>query len=276
MTLLPSLPSVGAPGQIATTKPWYAETCRYAGATQAAIYQIDLNPIAGSIANNNQYSLLINNVAVTLTYTASGGSAVQNLAAQLASLISRYGFYWAVIQSAGVLRLTSRTPGAQDPVALSNGLIGATLTTIQPALTPQPLTAGTLVWFLPPSLTEADGHRLVSTYDVASVAVGFNAVRDIAGIVVRPNSNYGSIDTVSGDYFDVLRQGTIWCRNYGSVALDRRVQVRSNNLVPTAILPGGAIGNGLDLSSLSLTVRDLAYDSYALPGEMVRLRIQLN
>jgi hypothetical protein len=277
MSLISTFPRTGLPGVIVNTKPHYAETViRSASSSSTKVITIDLNPIAGAILPNAQYSFVINGTAVTHTYQDTGGSAVQSLASQLAAVISRYGFFWGSIQATGVIRLTARLSGTDDQVVLGTGLTGATLTVVTPAVTPLPMTAGTLLFYDNSSPSSPDGSRSVSTYNLMSVVGGFNALRDVAGIVVRSESNYGQSDSVPGDYFEVLRQGIIWCRNYGTTPVNRTTQVRINNLAPSTVLPAGAFGTGLDISTASLTVRELAYTGYAIAGDMVPVRINLN
>lgn len=277
MTLLPSLPEYGLPGQIASTKPSYIETCRYLAVEQGQVYTLDLNPIAGSILPNNQYSLLINGSLATVTYQANGGSAVQSLASQIAGAISRYGYFWATIQSTGVIRLTNRTIGVSVPIVLSVGLIGATLTQTTPAVAGGDAIAGTLL-FLVTDNNQPDGHRLAASYDYTAAALGgsFSALRDCGGIVLRPLSNYTTIDSVPGDYLGLVRQGLIWVRNYGSTAVNRLSPVRIYTGAANPEIPYGSFGAGLDLSTVGFTARDIAWDSYTLPGDIGRIRINLN
>lgn len=277
MTLLPSLPEYGLPGQIASTKPHYTETYRYLTIEQGQVYTLDINPIAGSILPNNQYSLFINGSLITVTYQANGGSAVQSLASQIAGAISRFGYFWATIQSAGVIRLTNRTIGQSVPIVLSVGLIGAALTQTTPAVTGGDAIAGTLLFMLTDN-NQPDGHRLAASYDYASTILGgsFSALRDCGGIVLRPMSNYTTIDSVPGDYLGLVRQGLIWVRNYGTAAVSRLSPVRIYTGTANPAIPYGAFGTGLDLSTVGFTARDIAWDSYTLPGDIGRIRINLN
>ncbi len=271
MPILTSLTPQGLAGQVADTAPTLIETYRLATTSRPAIYELNLNPIAGAIQNQGQYTLGIDGQPITLTFRDGGGSLVQNLAAQLSSLVSQYGYYWAVIVSSGLIRLTARTPGVTQPITLGSGLTGATLTQTQTATVTEPPVPGCLLYFIADS-----GQDRVATFDIASTAIGFDASRDIAGVLVRTYDNYKTLDSSQGDVVQVLRQGHIWVRNYGNSTVTRQTVPLSNRTAGTPSLPCGAFGVGTSVHSTSLSWSNFMYARTANPGELTLLRVKLN
>lgn len=272
MPILTSLTPHGLPGQVADTAPTLIETYRLATTARPAIYELNLNPIAGSIQNLGQYTINIDGQPITLTFRDGGGSLVQNLAAQLSSLVSQYGYYWAVIVSSGLIRLTARTPGVTQPITLGTGLTGSTLTLTQSATVTEPPVPGSLLYFLAGN----DGQDYAATYDLASTSPGFDASRDIAGVLVRTYDNYKTLDSSQGDVVQILRQGHIWVKNYGTSQITRQTTPLSNRLAGTPTLPCGVFGVGDSTHSASLSWSNFMYARPANPGELTLLRVHLN
>jgi hypothetical protein len=127
------------------------------------------------------------------------------------------------------------------------------------------------LWFIKGS----NDQDQVTTYDVASAVPGFDADRDLAGVLVNSYLNYRVNDSTQFDVVEVLRSGHIWVRNYGTAKIDRTVAARFNPLPSTPTLPCGGLGLGTELSTIGLDHRFIAYSRSALPGEQVLLRVNL-
>jgi hypothetical protein len=268
--LLPSIPEKGSPGQINDTRPWYSELCWYTATRTTQTYTLNLNPVA--ITNLANYSLVIAGSSTTMVFSQGVNPPLQDFTSQWTQHINNYGYFWASISSPGVITLTARSPGVSTSLAVGQNMSAATITQTIAPFSPPALTAGTLVYWLRNYTADPKTHRQVTTYDVASIQDGFDDYLDVAGIVLRELSNYQSSDSVVGDRVEVLRQGSIWVRNYGTAAIDRNTIVATNQLPGTNVLPCGAFGLGVNSP---LWTSNLQYDSFAYPGETVRLRVML-
>lgn len=269
MPLLPSIPTVGTPGQIVDTRPWYSETCQYKSMQAPQVHTLNLNPVPITAYGN--YTISISGASSTMVFNPGVGSPILDFTSQMAQHINRFGYLWASITGTGLLTLTARQPGVSYPVALLQGLTLAALTQTQAASSPIPLTAGTMVfWDRPYLANDPQGHRLITTLDVASVQAGFDLVRDCAGVVLRDASNYSGIDTVPSGYVEVLRQGSVWVRNYGSVNTTRDTPILVNNLAGTSMVPAGGFGLGSPMTGLPVQ-----YDYPSVPLAMTRIRLNL-
>lgn len=269
MPLITVNPTVGTPGQIVDTRPWYSETCQYTSLQVSQVHTLNLNPV--TITPYGNYTIEVAGSSSTMVYSPGVGSAILDFTSQLTQHINRFGYLWASITGTGLITLTARQPGVTYSVAMLQGLTQATLTLTQAASSPAPLTAGTLVfWDRPYSSTDPVGHRKITTLDVASGVAGFDLVRDCAGVVLRDPSNYSSLDTMPSNTVEVVRQGAIWVRNYGSVNVSRDTAIRVNNLAGTSLIPAGGFGLGTLMTNLPVQ-----YDYPAVPGAMTRVRINL-
>lgn len=269
MPLIPTIPQTGLPGMVVDTAPWYAESVQYTANQVAQTYTLNLNAVP-LIAYGN-YTISVDGSATTLVFNPGTSLLMSDFTSQMAQHISRFGYFWASITAPGILTLTARQAGINYQVSLGDGLTAATLTqTIAPS-TPAPLTAGTLVYWNRAYNNDPRSHRQVTTYNIASGVAGFDAVRDIAGIVLRDLSNYQAQDTVPSTYLEVLRQGHIWVRNYGSGPVTRDTPVLINSLAGTSSLPSGSFGVGIPVSQPTL----IQYDSYAAPSGVVKVRLNL-
>jgi hypothetical protein len=270
--LIPSMPEKGHPGQINDTRPWYAETCFYNASRTNQQYTLNLNPVIASVVNYGNYTLLIAGAATTMVFSQGVNSPLADFTSQWAQCVNNFGYFWASIASPGVITLTARTAGQSIPLQAGQGMSAAVITQTVAPFSPPALTAGTLVYWLPTYSADPLSHRQVTTYDVASIQDGFDTYLDVAGVVLRELSNYQQSDSIVGDRVEVLRQGSVWVRNYGTVAIHRSSPVKANLLAGTALLPAGAFGVGADLPQW---VSNFQYDSFAYPGETVKLRVLL-
>jgi hypothetical protein len=274
VNLITTLPRSGDPGSIVNTRPPNIITCRYVSNLVAQQYTLNLNPIAGAIANLANYSMVIRGSQSTLIYQAGLGTPLLDLTSQLVSHINRFGYLWASISGSGIITLSSREPGIDNGLILQGGLFGATLTqTVAPSF-PLPLTAGTMVaWDVTYDPNDPWASNRVTSLDRALLVGGFTGQRDLAGVVVRSTANYSTSDQISGTEVEVLRNGNIWVRNYGTTTINRSTVTAFNTLESTPTLPSGAfgIGSGLVVNS-PLTIQ---YQSIARPQETAILGINL-
>jgi hypothetical protein len=262
----------GNPGQINDTRPWYAETCFYTASRTNQRYTLNLNPVISSVVNYGNYTLLIAGAATTMVFSQGVNSPLADFTSQWVQHINNFGYFWASIASPGVITLTARTAGQTVSLQAGQGMSAAVITQTIAPFSPPALTAGTLVYWLRNYTAEPQTHRQVTTYDVASIQDGFDDYLDVAGVVLRELSNYQQSDSIVGDRVEVLRQGSIWVRNYGTAAINRNTIVATNQLPGTNVLPCGAFGIGVNSP---LWTNNLQYDSFAYPGETVKLRVLL-
>ena len=269
MPLIPTIPQTGLPGMVVDTTPWYAESVQYTANQVAQTYTLNLGAVP-LVAYGN-YTLSVNGAATTLVFSPGSSLFMSDFTSQMAQHINRFGYFWASITSPGALTLTARQAGVIYQVSLGDGLTLATLTQTVAPSTPTPLTAGTLVYWSRSYDADPRSHRRVTTYNIASSVAGFDAVRDIAGIVLRDLSNYQAQDTVPSTYLEVLRQGHVWVRNYGATLVTRDTPILINPLAGTSILPSGGFGLGAAINQPTL----IQYDSYAVPSGVVKVRLNL-
>jgi len=272
--LITTLPRFGDPGSIVNTRPTNIITCRYTTNLVAQQYTLNLNPIAGAITNLASYSYTVRGSQSTLVFRQGIGTALLDLTSQLTAHINRFGYLWASISGSGIITLTSREPGVDNQLLLQGSLFGATLTqTIAPS-SPPSLTAGTMVaWDTTYDINNPWASNLVTGLDVASVIGGFNASRDLAGVVLRSDSNYSTTDQIVGTEVEIMRTGNIWVRNYGATTINRSTPTAMNNAAPTNLLPAGAFGASLGIV-LNIPL-SLQYQSIARPNETAILGINL-
>lgn len=272
--LITTLPRFGDPGTIVDTRPTNIVTVKYTTNLVAQQYTLNLNPISGAIANLGNYTMSIRGSQSTLVFRQGLGTALLDLTSQLVAHINRFGYLWASITGSGTISLVSREPGVDNQLMLQGGLFGATLTQTTAPSNPPSLVAGTMVaWDRTYNINNPWASNLVTGLDVAIGTAGFNSQRDIAGVVLRSESNYSSSDLIIGTELEIMRTGNIWVRNYGGGTINRSSVPMMNTNAPTPIIPAGAFGDGFGLQfNLPL---NLQYQSIARPNETVILSINL-
>lgn len=270
--LITTLPRFGDPGSIVNTRPTNIITCRYTTNLVAQQYTLNLNPIAGAITNLASYTYTVRGSQSTLVFRQGLGTALLDLASQLVAHINRFGYLWASITGSGTISLVSREPGVDNQLLLQGGLFGATLSQSVAPSNPPALVAGTMVaWDTTYNINNPWASNQVTGIDVAAAVGGFSLTRDLAGIIVRADQNYGTSDTIVGTEVEVMRTGNIWVRNYGAATINRSTSPIINSAVPTNLVPSGAFGVASGLTWASPL--NLQYQSIARPNETVMVGI---
>jgi hypothetical protein len=154
------------------------------------------------------------------------------------------------------------------------GLFGAALTqTITPSNPPK-LMAGTVVaWDRTYNPSDPWASNKVTNIADAIAVPGFVSNRDIAGVIVRSNLNYSDSDQVKGTELEIMRNGSIWVRNYGTTNINRSSITAINSVAATPVTPSGAFGNSFGL--IFNQPMTLQYQSIARPNETAILNINL-
>lgn len=232
---------------------------------------LDINTSAVTIIDGGNYQLLIDGSALTFVYIGSG--SVLDFNAKLVNFINQYGYFWATVQSATTIRLTSKLQGSNTVVQPGTGMTGATVTLVTPSVNPVPLTPGTLLWY--DLSRESVKERNVTTYNIASIQAGFDAYRHCAGMLIADNINAGINSPISSSRVRCLRRGLITASNYGAL-LNRTSTVRINDQPGNTLLPSGAVGGtGFGIALTGNMANAVLADNIINPGAVGVFRISL-
>jgi hypothetical protein len=154
------------------------------------------------------------------------------------------------------------------------GLFGATLTQTVAPSNPPSLMAGTVVaWDRTYNPSDPWASNKVTNLADAIAVPGFVSNRDIAGVIVRSNLNYSDSDQVKGAELEIMRNGSIWVRNYGTTNINRSSITAINSVAATSSIPSGAFGNSFGL--IFNQPMNMQYQSIARPNETAILNINL-